>query len=255
MRKLLSCQGERILLQTWPRRIMENYLPEGGAKNHENNGRKGYSQGTKLEPSQGVFPTSSLGTWQYLPRKISELLQTQASDCFPFCNGLFLFVTPTPFYCGTLCVCVWGGGAAGLLFSKYSPLSSLPHLYKLFLTLSTNLGAGHMSCLGQWVWVEAFQCACTIWLDLSAFCVPTLYIKKSLAQEPLFLLPGSQNERLMEHTWTWPTAKCRAASAAWSTYRQNTNVLLLQTTDSFWYTQQKLINTSDKGCQGTEEWL
>lgn len=109
MRKLLSCQGERILLQTWPRRIMENYLPEGGAKNHENNGRKGYSQGTKLEPSQGVFPTSSLGTWQYLPRKISELLQTQASDCFPFCNGLFLFVTPTPFYCGTLCVCVCVG--------------------------------------------------------------------------------------------------------------------------------------------------
>lgn len=41
---------------------------------------------------------------------------------------------------------------------------------------------------------RGFECACAIWLDLSAFCVPTLSVKKSLPQEPLFLQPGSQNE-------------------------------------------------------------
>lgn len=35
---------------------MENYLPEGEAKGHENNGKKMYSQGAELEPDQGNLP-------------------------------------------------------------------------------------------------------------------------------------------------------------------------------------------------------
>lgn len=76
MWKLLSCWGEYIfpfscgLEGSW-----QIAPPEGGAKSQENNGKKSYFRETNLEPNQGVFPTSSLGTCQYLPRTTSELLQ------------------------------------------------------------------------------------------------------------------------------------------------------------------------------------
>lgn len=97
---LRNCSAAKESLWIWPRRIMENYLSEGGAKSHENSGEESYSQGTELESNQGTFPTSSLGTWEYLLRKISELLQM--SDCFPFCNGLFIFIILSLSYYGML---------------------------------------------------------------------------------------------------------------------------------------------------------
>lgn len=58
MRKLLGCWGGHILLQMWPKGIMENYLPESGTKSHENNGKE--------EP----FPGNRTGDWS---RNISYL--------------------------------------------------------------------------------------------------------------------------------------------------------------------------------------
>lgn len=110
---------------------MENYLPEGEAKGHENNGKKMYSQGAELEPDQGNLPRG-WGFGNICPGRF------QTSDYFPCCNGPFIFVIS-----GLLRFVEWG------IFSKNSFLSSLPHLYEEFLTLSMDGGAGHMSCLGQ----------------------------------------------------------------------------------------------------------
>ena len=107
---------------------MENYLSEGGAKSHENNEKKSYSQGIELEPNQRTFPTFRLGTWQHLPSEISELLQT--SDCFPFCNGLFLLS----------CLCSSMVCRMGVLASKLLLLSPPPQLYEEYPTLSIDVG-------------------------------------------------------------------------------------------------------------------
>lgn len=123
---------------------MENYLWEGGAKSHENNEKKSYSQGTELEPNQRTFPTFRLETWQHLPSGISELLQI--GDCFLFCNGLFIFAL-LPLSC---MVC-WGGYYSANYHLCLPFLTYMKNILPSLFMLST------WAFFGQWMWAEALN--------------------------------------------------------------------------------------------------
>ena len=100
-RKLLSCQGGCILLQIWPKRMMENYSQKVEPIAMRTMERSINSQGTELEPDPGTIPTFRLGIWQHMSSEILELLHT--SDCFLFFNGPSIFVVClcSTMICGT----------------------------------------------------------------------------------------------------------------------------------------------------------
>ena len=181
-------------------------------------------------------------SWKIITQKVEpRAMRTMVRRRIPreqewsLIKGLYLqfesLLQRTVYFCylGLLGYDEWG-------FYLTNTLSSLPHLHEEFLTLCIVVGSGHMSCFDQRMWAKALNVLAPFDLTSQVFAFPPSTLRIVWPRNYCSFNLGHR----MKNSWNMPEPdpQLRAGLLQLPSqpHGQDVNVLLLQTTESFWYT-------------------